>query len=211
MMVIINLILIILFLVNYFTYWLITLKVEEKNSGFIRIYNKIYLILWSIPVLSIPILNSSHFYEFNNQFSYFQSYWIWFLILGIIFIAIGIKLGSMYINKRVYKEGGVEKLNMKGAYGIVRHPEYTDWALTFIGLAFIFDSFISLVIIPFFMLLLKLQTMFIEKYILEPKFGENLMKSYRKKTPYSLLPSPYNWLLIIIAGLVIYIGVLNLV
>jgi len=209
LLIIINLVLIIIFLINFILYWIITLKIKGSNTKFWNFYKKIYLILWSIPLISLPIINSSFFSQFNGQESYFKEYWIWFLVLGIIFIGVGIKLGMMYINKREYIENGNIKLNIKGVYEIMRHPIYTDWALTFLGLSFIFDSFISLLCAPFLLLLLELQAVLEERFIFIPKYGAKRMASYKKKTPYKLFPTPYNGLLVIIAIFVVYIGILN--
>lgn len=209
LLIIINLILIIIFLINFITYWIINLKIKVSNTKFWNFYKKSYLILWSIPIISLPIINSSFFSQINGQESYFKEYWIWFLVLGIIFIGVGIKLGIMYINKREYIENGNIKLNIKGAYEIMRHPMYTDWALTFLGLSFIFDSFVSLICAPFLLLLLELQAVLEEKFIFIQKYGAKRVKSYKKKTPYRLFPTPYNGLLLIIAIFVVYIGILN--
>jgi protein-S-isoprenylcysteine O-methyltransferase Ste14 len=117
----------------------------------------------------------------------------------------------MLRNKREYMEKGAVKLNIKGIYEIIRHPMYTNWILAFVGLAFIFDSFLSLLISPLLVILLELQAYLEEKYIFIPKYGSDKMESYKKKTPYRLFPTPYNALLIIIACLVIYIGIINFI
>ncbi|TFG16020.1 MAG: hypothetical protein EU535_00235 [Promethearchaeota archaeon] len=208
-MIIINLVLIFIFLINYFAYWIIIIKTNYNNKKSWNTYKKIYLVLWIIPVITLPIINSSLFSQWNGQESYFKELWIWFLILGIIFIGVGIKLGVMYINKREFIEKGEVKLNIKGVYEIMRHPMYADWALTFIGLSFIFDSLIGLIIAPIFLLFLELQAFLEEKYIFIPKYGNKRIESYKKKTPYKLFPTPYNALLLIIAIFVIYIGFLN--
>jgi hypothetical protein len=88
----------------------------------------------------------------------------------------------------------------------MRHPQYTDWAITFLGLAFIFDSFLAIILAPFLILLLYLQAFLEEKLILFTKFGNPRLNFYKKKTPSKLFPSPYNLLLIIIYAIVIYIG-----
>ena len=209
LLIIINLILIIIFLINYILYWIINQKIKVSNTKVWNFYKKLYLILWSIPIVSLPIINSSFFSQYNGQESYFREYWIWFLILGIIYIGVSMKLGMMSINKREYIDNGNKKLNIKGAYEIMRHPMYTDWALTFLGLSFIFDSVISLICAPFLLLLLELQAILEERFIFIPKYGAKRVESYKKKTPYRIFPTPYNGLLVIIAIFVVYIGILN--
>ncbi len=196
---------------NYILYWIIFLRSKDTETKFWNIYKKIYGTLWAFPLISIPIINSGFFTGFNNQESYFKNFeiWILFLILGIIFIIAGIKLETMFKNKREYIADGKVTINIKGAFEIMRHPKYAFWALIFLGLAFIFDSFISLILAPFFILLLELQSFLEEKYIFIPKYGKKRMSSYKKNTPYRIFPTPYNGLLILIAIFVIYIGVLN--
>ncbi|MBY8987783.1 MAG: hypothetical protein KGD61_04965, partial [Candidatus Lokiarchaeota archaeon] len=50
---------------------------------------------------------------------------------------------------------------------------------------------------------------FEEKYVLLPEFGKKY-NDYRRKTPNRLISQPYNYLLIIIAILVFYVGFLNI-
>ncbi|MFX1338869.1 MAG: methyltransferase [Promethearchaeota archaeon] len=167
--------------------------------------------MWSIPLISIPIINSGFFTEFNNQESYFQELWIWFLILGIIFIIVGIKLETKFKNNREYIADGVITINIKGVFEIMRNPKLAFWAIIFLGLSFIFDSFISLLLAPFLILLFELQAFLEEKYIFFPKYGQKRMNSYKKNTPFRIFPTPYNMLLILIAIFVIYIGVMNFI
>jgi protein-S-isoprenylcysteine O-methyltransferase Ste14 len=202
-------VLILVFLINYFLYWIIFFRSKDTETNFWKIYKKIYDTFWTIPLITIPILNSGFFTEFNNQESYFRELWIWFLVLGIIFVIVGIKLETMFKNKREYKADGKTTINIKGVFEIMRHPKLTFWAIIFLGLAFIFDSFLSLLFAPFLVLLLELQAFLEEKYIFFPKYGQKRMNSYKKKTPFRIFPRPYNALLILIAIFVIYTGVMN--
>ncbi len=205
-LIILNIVLVLVFLINYFLYWIIFLRSKDTETKFWNVYKKIYVILWAIPLISIPILSSGFFTEFNNQESYFQELWIWFLILGIIFIIVGNKLKTMFKDKREYIDKGKVTINIKGVFEIMRHPKLAFWAIIFLGLAFILDSFISLLLAPFLILLLELQAFLEEKYIFIPKYGQKRMNSYKKKTPFRIFPTPYNALLILIAIFVIYIG-----
>ncbi|MFX1257685.1 MAG: methyltransferase family protein [Promethearchaeota archaeon] len=211
-MLLINLFLILTFLTNELLYWVIYLK--TKDSGKSKnwdTYTNLYFILRTITIILFPILNSSFFVEFNGQISYFREYWIWFLILGIIIIIVGIKLIKSTLNVNKYKgfKKGDYQLITEGPYEIMRHPMYSFWALIFLSLAFIFDSFISLILSPFVMLFLGFEGFLEEKYILIPKFGEKY-ENYIEKTSHRLFPSPYNALLVIIAIFVVYIGILNI-
>lgn len=203
---ILTLILIVVFLVNYCLYWTIYLKTNLTKRNFWEIYEKIYIILWAIPIVSIPIVSSGFFTEFNNQISYFQQLWIWFLVLGIIFLVIAFKMERMFRNNREYATDEKVTINIKGIFEIMRHPKLVFWALIFLALAFIFDSFFALIFAPFFILFLQIQAFLEEKYIFFPKYGKQRMDKYIKKTPSKLFPWPYNMLLIIITILVFYIG-----
>lgn len=206
MLIIITLILAMGFLLNLIAYWIVYLKTQNKKSKFWARYTKIFLGIYSSTLLSIPITSSS----FLTAVSYFKQYWIWFLLLGIVFVAFGIKLGRMAIteNKNRGLEKGKYPLVTKGAYHIMRHPMYSAWALVFLGLSFICDSFLALLLAPLFMLVLGIESFLEEKFLLLPKFKEQYEK-YKNETPNRLFPPPYNALLVIIAILIIYIGFIN--
>lgn len=211
MLIIIVAILVIIFLLNFFMYWIIFLKTERKISKWWDIYTNIYLIIWCSSLVLIPIITSSFFEPYFGTKSYFQQLWTMFLILGIILVILAIKFGNstMKINKLRGLAKGKHRLITDGPYKIMRHPTHTSWAVFFLGLALIFDSFIALLITPFLIFLLELEGFLEEKYLLIPQFGEKY-ETYRQKTPSRLFPTPYNALLIIIAIFIVYIGVLNM-
>ena len=203
-------ILIIIFLINYFLYWIIFLKTERKKSEAWDKYTKIYLTFWLIPIISIPIITSGFFAPFLGTVSYFQEILLWFILLGIILVILGLKFRSsaMKVNKIKGLAKGNYRLVEKSVYQIMRHPMNFSWAMIFLGLALIFDSLIALIITPFFFLFLEFEGFMEEKYLLIPKFGEEY-KKYKEMTSKRLFPTPYNILLIIIAIFIIYVGVLN--
>jgi len=212
-MIIINLILLTLFLLNYIAFWTVLIKNSDKKSKMLDDYKKIFPIIWIICINTIPFINSS-FLEpyFSENVSYLRQYWIWFLLLGIVFLAVGFKINSL-INKNLKSELGDEndhKLATGGVYRIVRHPNYLAWLLIFIGSTFILDSFFSIILIPLLTILIELNGFLKEKYVLAPKYGE-VYENYKEKTPYRVISPPYNSLLFIIAIFVVYIGLLNFV
>ena len=211
MLIIIVAILVIIFLLNFFIYWIIFLKTERKISNWWDIYTKIYLIIWSSSLVLIPILTSSFFEPFFGTKSYFQQLWIWFLFLGIVLVVSAITFGklTMKINKIRGLAKGKSQLITDGPYKIMRHPMYTSWAVSFLGLAIIFDSFIALLITPFLILLLELEGFLEEKYLLIPQFGEKY-ENYRQKTSKRLFPTPFNVILILIAIFIVYVGIYNM-
>lgn len=205
--ILITLILILVFFINYILYWILFLKTEMKITKAWDIYTKIYIGIWATPVISIPIITSS----FITEISVFQLLWPGFLAIGIIFVVLGVKIGKMALeaNKVRGLAKGNYRLKTESPYNIMRHPMYAAWALVFFGLALILDSIIALIITPFFMLFLEFEGYLEEKYLLLPKFGEKY-EDYKEKVPCRLFPSPYNGLLIIIAILIVYVGYLNL-
>ncbi len=159
----------------------------------------------------IPIINSSFFQPFfKENFSYFGQYRIWFLIIGIIFIGIGLKIHSLAFKALNAKKIDVKQLELirKDMFAIIRHPIYLSWILMFFGIVLIFDSFIALIFCPILTIFVEFLGFFEEKYILIPEFGKKY-KDYKKKTPYRLIAPPYNYLLIILAIIAAYIGFLN--
>jgi len=101
------------------------------------------------------------------------------------------------------------KLLKKGVYEMMRHPQYLSWILFYLGITFIFDSFIAIVISPILIILTDLLCFLEEKYIIIPKFGKNY-EQYKKKNPYRLISPPYNYVFIIMGIIVAYIGLINI-
>ncbi|MBD3342383.1 MAG: DUF1295 domain-containing protein [Candidatus Lokiarchaeota archaeon] len=193
------------FIFNFFLNWILILKIKIKESKAWEIYSKVNYIIWFASVVLIPILSSS----FLGFESYFKEFWIWFLILGFIFIGLAIRLEiELKKFKNEFEDNSYIIIN-KGIYRIIRHPSLTKWFLFFMGLSFLFDSYIALFSIPLFLLLFYLQARFLEKYVFFRKFGKKKYQKYKKKTPHLLIPNPYNALIILIAIFVVYVGILN--
>jgi len=210
-MILIIVILLIVFILNYTINCIFLLKVNHIINKFKRLYYKTYQIIWAVSIYLIPVINSSFLQLlFPENISYFKQYWIWFMILGIVFLVLGIKIYTLVKNSIKKDEQKVIDFNFitKGVYEITRHPKYTAWLLIFIGLTFIFDSFVALIISPFLIVLIEIEGFLLEKYVLIPKFGIHY-ENYKKKTPSRIISPPYNYLMIIIAIIVIYIGFLN--
>lgn len=198
--------LIVIFLLNYLLYLIISFKIKNEENRIKISYLKLYPKISAICLVLIPIINSSFLQIlFPENISYFKEYWLWFVLVGIIFIILGIKFLSMVKKIKPNKS----KFESTGPYKIVRHPKDTGWILLFLGLACILDSFISVIISPIFIFLLELKDYLEEKFILIPKYGKDYEK-FKEKTPYRLISSPYNALMIIIAILIAYIGIFNI-
>ncbi len=211
-MLLIILVLILLFLLNFLFYWITVLKQKKLGSKFSELYKKVFPITWIICVYSIPIVNSSFFQLFFNQnISYFHQYWLWFILIGIIIIVFGIKIHTLATKllRTAINEGESPKLIKKGVYEIVRHPQYLSWILIYLGITFIFDSFIAIIFSPILYVLTELLCFLEEKYMLTSKFGK-IYEQYRKKNPYRLISPPYNYVFIILGIIVAYIGFLNI-
>jgi len=196
---------------NYFINLRIILKNSDEISNFQKEYNKLYPILWMISLYLIPIINSSVFqFIFPGNVSFFRQNSIWFLILGIIFVALGLKINSNAnkLLKHEEHDKDMTRLITNGIYKIMRHPLYSAWIIIFIGLTFIFDSFVSLIICPFLIVLVEIESYFEEEKILIKKFGTKY-EDYKLKVPSRLFPQPYNYILIILTIILIYIGFIN--
>jgi len=211
-MLIIILILILAFLINFVINWIILSGYKSIKPKFSEWYKKIFPVIWIICIVLIPIVNSSVFQPFfSENISYFYKYWLWFILIGIILIVFGIKIHSLAIKflKSANYESESPKLLKKGVYEIMRHPQYLSWLLIYLGITFIFDSFIAIVFSPILIILTDLLCFLEEKYVNIPNFGKNY-EQYKKKTPYRLISPPYNYVFTIMGIIVGYIGFLNI-
>ena len=214
MIIIITCILVGLFLLNFFLYWIIFLKTERKISKWWDIYTEIFFILWTLIIFLIPIITSIFLSLLFGSDIYYQfplvSLEIIFIILGIILVGLSLKFGitTMKLNKMKGLAKGRFPLITKGVYRIMRHPLNTSWAVLFLGLALIFESLIALIIFPFFVLLLWVEGLLEEKYILTPQHGKKY-EEYKEKVRSRMFPTPYNALLILIIIFIVYVWFYN--
>ncbi len=211
-MLIIILILILVFLANFVINWMILSGHKSIKPKFSESYKKIFPVIWIICIIFIPIVNSSFFQPFfSENISYFYKYWLWFILIGIILIVFGMKIHSLTVKllKTANYESESPKLLKKGVYEMMRHPQYLSWILFYLGITFIFDSFIAILFSPILIILIDLLCFLEEKYVIIPKFGKNY-EQYKKKTPYRLISPPYNYVFIIMGIIVAYIGLINI-
>lgn len=204
---------IVIFLISFyflevFSYIILLTKFKNRSYEKLSTPGKIFQYL-SLANLLILIFFTSNFLQFYfpENFSYFNDLWGWFSLIGLIFIIGGSRI--MYLTKKlVHQKKG--KLITKGIYGIMRHPTYLALILISFGSAIILDSIIGLLLIPIVLVILEIVCFVEEKYVLLVKF-QSQYQSYKEKIPSRLFPNPYNYLLIIISILIIYIGILNIV
>ncbi len=212
MILLITIVLVFIFLSNLFIYWKIFLKVKYKNNKLVRFFYKIFPIVWTFTFITIPIINSSFLRAyFPENSSYFDDYWILFALLGITFIIIGISFAKKA--REVYRVKPMDEksseLITSGIFRIIRHPVYSGGLIIFLGAALISDSLISLILCPIIYVILESHASIEEKLILIPKYGDKYEK-FKDKTPYRIIPTPLNFLLIIIAVIIVYVGFLNI-
>ena len=207
-MLFVLIILIIVFFLNFICYWAFYFKNKKFKNTSSEIFSSIMIISAGL----IPIVNSSLFQPFVNiNISYFEEYWLWFILLGILFIGIGIKIHSLAIkalNQKINNRDQPQLLR-KGIFEITRHPVYLSWVFIFLGITFVMDSIAAMIFCPILIVFIETLGFFEEKYILLPEFGKKY-NDYKRKTPNRLISKPYNYLLIIIAILVYYLGFLNI-
>ena len=213
MMLLITLILVLIFILNLITYWILFLKVKDKQNKLVKFFFKVFPVTRIISLIPIPILNSSFLnIYFPQNYSYFHEYWIYFALLGIFFIIVGI----IFANKanKVYKVKALDETSSKlitsGIFRIIRHPVYSAWGIIFLGVAIISDSFVSLILSLVILLILEVDALIEENLILIPKYGKTYEK-YKEKTPYRIIPTPLNFLLIVITFIIAYVGFLNFI
>ncbi len=205
-MLFIIIILIIVFLLNFICFWAFYFKSEKIKDKNLKVFSGIMIISAGL----IPIVNSSIFQPFINiNISYFENYWLWFILLGILFIGIGIKIHSLAFKAFSLRNNNHHQLLRKGVFEITRHPVYMSWYFMFIGITFVMDSIVALIFCPILLVFIELLGFFEEKYVLYPEYGKKYSE-YKRKTPNRLISQPYNYLLIIIAVLVGYVGFLNI-
>lgn len=205
------LILVSLFLSNLIIYWTIFVRSKDKYSRFLGVHTKLFPYIWSISIFLIPIINSSFLEPFFwENISYFREIWIWFLLLSFIFLIVAFRVYS--ITKKALKQNNTEiiknELNTQGIYKIVRHPFYLSRLLIFLGLTFMFDSVLGIILSPLIVLLTDIHCDLQEKYVYRTKFTTKY-ENYMKKTPHRVIPIPYNYLLYIIGAIILYIGFMN--
>jgi protein-S-isoprenylcysteine O-methyltransferase Ste14 len=211
-MFLITIILFLVFVLNLILYWVIFLKVKSKEKKLVTFFYKIFPVIWTISIIPIPIINSSFLILlFPNNLSYFGYQWIYFALFGIVFIILGINFAKRARN--LYKVKSLDETDSKlityGIYKLIRHPIYSAWSIIFLGAAILSDSLICLIFSFIFLIVMEFHAIIEEKLILIPKYGD-AYNNYKKKTPYRIIPTPFNLILIIIIVLIIYVGFLNL-
>lgn len=210
-MLAISLILVIVLLINFIIYWSVLSNIEDTNNRFrIFFFNAFPKIRISC-IFVIPVINSSFFSPFfSENVSYFRDFWVWFLMLGLIFIFLGVRIykSAKKMLKHDNSDGKTPLLKTKGVFKIVRHPNDFSEFLFLFGLSFVWDSFLGLILCPIILISLEVNSILEEKYLLTAQFG-NAYEKYKDKTPYRLISPPYNYLFFIIAIIIVYIGFIN--
>jgi len=211
-MLLITIVLLAIFILNITVYWLLFLKVKNKEQKLVKIFYRLFPLIWTLSLIPIPIINSGFLiFLFSSNYSFFELYWVYFALLGIVFIIIGINFAKRA--RKEYKVKSLDESDTKlityGIYRIIRHPVYSAWAILFLGVAIISDSLISLITCPLIIIILEINAAIEEKLILIPKYNE-AYENYKRKTPNRIIPTPLNILLIIITIIIVYVGFLNL-
>ena len=189
----------IIYLTGYLWYVRILYKKQIIKSWFI--YFSI-LLLFPILIINSSILSAF----FNENLSYFRNLWIWFTLLGILFLVSGARM--MQLANRLLSKSN-KSYSTEKIFKQMRFPRYSALFLIYYGLAILLDSFIGILFIPVFMILLEIIVYIEEKRVLLKKYKKSY-ENYIQKTTSKLFPNPYNYVLIIITVLIFYVGFLNL-
>lgn len=210
-MLLITIILLTIFTLNIVVYWILFVKVKNKERKLINLFYKVFPLIWTLSLIPIPIINSSFLVLlFPQNYSYFEYYWIYFVLLGLTFIIIGIVFAKKA--RKVYKVKSLDESHSKlityGIFRLIRHPVYSAWGIIFLGVSIISDSLISLIISPLIIIILEINGLIEEKLILIPTYGITY-ENYKRKTPNRIIPTPLNFLLLVITVLIVYVGFLN--
>ena len=196
-------ILILIFFIVYLIGYLWYIRIIYKK-GIIKSWFIYFSMLLLFPILIINSNLLSAF--FNENISFFGNLWIWFCVLGILFLVSGVRIMQL-ANRLLGKTKAL--YSTKKTFKIMRFPRYSALLLMYNGLAIIFDSAIGVFFIPVFIILLELIVFIEEKKVLLKKYKGSYEK-YIRKTPSKLFPNPYNYILIIVIIIIFYVGFLNL-
>ena len=210
-MLLLTIILIFLCIISFLVYILLVSKRISVASEKKKLYGNLISVIWLLCIFGIPLSNTNLLVlVFPLNISYFGNLGFWFIFLGIIFIIISVRLVFL-----IRKDNKIQlvryenpQMTTKGIHAVMRSPESTSSTLVFIGLAFILDSFVSILFAPFLVVLFELKALYEEKCVFQPKFGEKFT-NYKEKTKHRQFPQPYNYLLIIIALLTLFVGFVN--
>lgn len=151
-------------------------------------------ILWVIIILSISLSIFVSYVRFSSL-SLMIARSIWINYLGLVMIFVGIvsrilvirSLGKYFtVDVTIRKD---HKIKKDGIYNILRHPSYSASLLTFLGLGFYLNNWISLIIAfipPFLAFLYRIK---IEEKALIEQFGQDYI-DYKRQTK-KLIPFIY--------------------
>ncbi len=168
---------------------LFLMKRSKSNETKIREGKSSVIILWLVITLSVfAAVYSSSNYPRSEQ--YLSLIWMGSLILLFGFI---IRWTAVFQLKKAFTVDVAishdHKLKKDGLYKKLRHPAYLGLLLEFLGLSFLFNSWLPLLLLNIPIFLGLVYRMSIEEEILKNNFGEEY-KSYMKNTN-KILPGIY--------------------
>jgi protein-S-isoprenylcysteine O-methyltransferase Ste14 len=141
----------------------------------------LYFALFFLPFASRYRIGTFTEYELTRWFG------LGVFSLGMFYIVwSGIALGRLYSGDVTLQKD--HQLITDGPYRRIRHPRYTGGVLLGIGLSLLFDSWIGLLVLPFYMVVLLFRIRD-EEDLMSEAFGEQ-WRSYCEKTK-KLIPFVY--------------------
>jgi protein-S-isoprenylcysteine O-methyltransferase Ste14 len=161
--------------ISYF-FIIINKKLKDKFYSFPMFIQKIYVLLFVVPLFISPFL-AQVTYNFS---AILKVLGLCLSLIGVIFILFSfLKIG-------VIPSISKSELVSSGTYKIVRHPIYSGTLFLFLGLTLINSSVLPLFYFPLSILLYYLMTIFEEKDLIRI-FGNDYIL-YRQNVKYRIIP-----------------------
>jgi len=159
---------------------------KESDSSLDKSSLKILWITISISIAVGAFVRSTGFVITNEYYTHIYNSGIFFIIIGLVLRWISIlKLKKSFtVNVSISED---QRLVLSGMYKYIRHPSYLGSLLSFLGLAVIFNNWLTFILIFFPILAAFLYRIYIEEKVLQEAFAEkysDYMKSSWKLLPY---------------------------
>jgi len=161
------------------------MRAKESANNLDKSSLKILWITISVSITIGILLRKTGLIISDQYFLIIYNCGIFFVIIGLIIRWISIvKLKKSFtVNVSISKN---QSLIQSGLYKYIRHPSYLGSLLSFLGLAFIFNNWLSFILIFFPIFAAFLYRIYIEEKVMGKAFGDAYIDY--KKSSWKLLP-----------------------